>query len=457
MTPQTIVTLTKWCHGLLLQGEGDALVRSVSTDSRTLAPDSLFVALQGENFDAHDFLAVAAANGARAFLVSRELSRYPSGAVILVKDTLVALQALAKSWRKAWGHKVVGLTGSNGKTSTKDLVTAVLSQEFNTHATKGNLNNHIGLPLTILEIQGDHQVAVCEMGMNHPGEIAPLADIAAPDAAIITNIGTAHIEHMGSREGIAKEKATLAWAVAAEGAVILNADDDFTNFIGSRCPALVLTAGFSEHADIRVSEFQPDASGSQFMLQLPNLEAMPVKLPIPGRHMASNAALAAALGYHFGLSAEQIIAGLESVTLNKGRLQRRVVKGITLIDDSYNANPDSMNAALETLLGMPCEGRRIAVLGRMGERGAHAEKDHENLGMAVAAAGFPMLCTVGEDESKLIAAGARAANATTEVHSFSTHAECAAFLARMATPSDLVLIKGSRSAAMEKIIELLNF
>lgn len=456
MTPQTIQTLTEWCHGSLLQGEGDDMVRAVSTDSRTLAHECLFVALKGANFDAHDFLSTAAANGARAFLISRELAHYPSGAVILVGDTLGALQALAKSWRKAWGGKVVGLTGSNGKTSTKDLVTAVLNQEFKTHATSGNLNNHIGLPLTILETQGDHQVAVCEIGMNHPGEIAPLAEISAPDAAIITNVGTAHIEHMGSREGIAREKATLAWAVAAQGAVILNADDDFTNFIGSRCRAFVLTAGFSEHADVRVSDFVPDATGSQFLLHLPNLEARPVKLPIPGKHMVSNAALAAALGYHFGLSAEQIISGLETVHLNKGRLQRCVVNGINFIDDSYNANPDSMNAALETLLGIPCAGRRIVILGRMGERGEHAKRDHEALGRAVALAGFPVLCTVGEDESKLIAAGARETNAMTDINSFSTHAECAAFLAGTATPSDLVLIKGSRSAAMERIIEHLK-
>jgi UDP-N-acetylmuramoyl-tripeptide--D-alanyl-D-alanine ligase len=451
MNSQSIAQICEWCSGRLVQGDATAMVASVSTDTRTIAPGSLFVALAGENFDAHQFLPQASQQGGAAFLISRELPSYPPGAVILVPDTLLALQALAKAWREVWGGKVIGLTGSNGKTSTKDFVTSVLSQEFNVNATKGNLNNHIGVPLSVLATNTEHTVGVFEMGMNHPGEIAPLAAIARPDAGIITNIGTAHIEHMGSREAIALEKGMLAEAIGEDGCVILNADDAFTPSLRERTQAHVLTAGFHAEADIRVSDASMDGSGSQFLLHLPHHEAQRVHLPIPGKHMIGNAALAAAAGYHFGLTAAQIVQGLERVQLNKGRLQIRIVNGVTFLDDAYNANPDSMEAALETLQQFDCTGQRIVVLGRMGERGAHAAHEHRELGASVARRGFPILCTVGDDDSRLIAEGA--AGTALKVHSFSTHAACAAFLKSTVTPNDLVLVKGSRAAAMESVIE----
>lgn len=449
MTPQTLQTLADWCNGRLLQGDREAMIRSVSTDSRSVAGGQLFVALQGENFDAHDFLGSAAERGCTAFLISRALENYPVGGIILVKDTLQALQALAAAWRRVWGGRVLGLTGSNGKTSTKDLVASVLGTAVRVRATKGNLNNHIGLPLTMLAMDEEDEVGVVELGMNHPGEIAPLAAIAAPDVAIITNIGTAHIEFMGSRKAIALEKGMLAEAVDEDGCVILNADDDFTPAIAARTSAFVLTAGFAEHADVRVSDAQTVAPGSRFLLHFPNLPPLPVRLPVPGRHMVGNAALAAAAGYHFGLTAEEIISGLETASLNKGRLQMRTLGGLHFLDDSYNANPDSMRAALETMLSLPCEGRRIVVLGRMGELGIHAEREHRQLGELVASMKIPMLCTVGDNEARLIAEGAARGPVT---HHFSSHAACGDFLKQQAHPEDLILLKGSRSAAMEKIL-----
>ena len=449
MTPQTLQTLAEWCDGRLLQGEPDDLIRGVSTDSRSVAAGQLFVALQGENFDAHYFLASAAERGCTAFLISRALEKYPAGGIILVKNTLQALQALAAAWRKVWGGRVLGLTGSNGKTSTKDLVASVLGQAVRVRATEGNLNNHIGLPLTMLAMDEEDEIGVVEMGMNHPGEIAPLAAIAAPDAVIITNIGTAHIEFMGSREAIALEKGMLAEAVDEEGCVILNADDDCTPAIAARTAAFVLTAGFSDQADVRVSAAEAVAPGSRFLLHFPNLSPLPVRLPVPGRHMVGNAALAAAAGYHFGLTAEEIITGLESASLNKGRLQMCTVGGLNFVDDSYNANPDSMRAALETMLSLPCRGRRILVLGRMGELGIHAEREHRLLGELVASMKFPLLCTVGDDEARLIAQGAAQGTTT---HHFSTHAACGEFLRQQALAEDLILLKGSRSSAMEKIL-----
>ena len=411
------------------------------------------MALTGERYDAHDFLAQAVEAGAGALMVSRR-GDYPEGpAIIRVDDTLEGLQRLARNYRRDWGGLVVGLTGSNGKTSTKDLTHAVLrARGGNVSATKGNLNNHVGLPLTILSINPEDRIAVCEMGMNHPGEIAPLAAISAPDVAIITNIGTAHIEFMGSREGIAVEKGMLVEAVHEHGCVILNANDEFTPSLARRSVAPVLTAGI-DAGDIRVTDLMTDGAGSRFLLHLPDGSREPVRLPVPGRHMAGNAALAAAAGFHLGLRVTEIAAGLEAAELTKGRLQIRRVAGLTVIDDTYNASPDSSLAALETLAGFACAGRRIAVFGRMAELGDHSREAHLAVGRAVKRQGIDLLVTSGTTEALLIVEGFLAEGGNPgAVRSFEDHAACAAGLLREAAPEDIILLKGSRSTAMEKII-----
>ncbi len=452
MKPLTAETIAAWSGGSVIQGAA-AGITVVSTDTRALGPGSLFVALAGERFDAHAFLDQAVAAGASALLVSND-GPWPDGvAVIKTADTLQGLQKLSAAWRSEWGGTVVGLTGSNGKTSTKDLTTAILSQRWQTSATKGNLNNHIGCPLTILSTEPTDQVAVVEMGMNHPGEIAPLAAISRPNVAIITNVGTAHIEYMGSREAIALEKGMLAEAVDATGCVVLNANDDFTPAITTRCRGRVLTAGI-EAGDIRITDLRTSAAGSTFTLHLPDGESAPVHLPIPGRHMAGNAALAAAAAHYLGMRIEEIVAGLTGATLNKGRLQFRSIAGLTLLDDSYNANPDSMQAALETLAGITCTGRRIAVLGRMGELGDHSVAAHHRLGQQVQAHGFTCAVVLSGDAAH-IAAGFTADGGTT-LHTFSDHASCAAWLQSSAHPQDVILLKGSRSAAMERIADHLS-
>ena len=456
MKALTLETAADWCGGVLVQGSAAATVTAVSTDTRAIPQGALFVALCGEKYDAHDFLTQAAAAGAAALMVSRR-EAYPEGvAVIRVEDTLAGLQRLARNYRRDWSGIVVGLTGSNGKTSTKDLTRAVLSQRWKVNATKGNLNNHIGLPLTVLATEADDKIAVCEMGMNHPGEIAPLAAIAAPDVAIITNVGTAHIEFMGTREAIAVEKGMLAEAVHEGGCVVLNANDDFTPSIARRSSAPVLTAGI-ETGDVRISGLVTDATGSRFILHLPDASSAAVHLPLQGRHMAANAALAAAAGFHLGMRIEEIAAGLESAQLTKGRLQVRRAGGLTFLDDTYNANVDSMRAALETLAGFSCTGRRIAVLGRMAELGTHAGKDHRAVGEAAQLCGVQELCVVGNMDAPLIAEGFLAAGGSPRaLHSFPDCASCADYLRGTATPDDLILVKGSRSAAMEKVIELLT-
>jgi UDP-N-acetylmuramoyl-tripeptide--D-alanyl-D-alanine ligase len=290
------------------------------------------------------------------------------------------------------------------------------------------------------------------MGMNHIGEIAPLAAIAKPNAAIITNIGTAHIEHMGSRENIGLEKGRLVEALGPRGTAILNADDPFTPSLAARHSGATLTAGFAETADIRVTAAESTAAGSKFALTFPNKQTVEVLLALPGRHMIGNAALAAAAGWLRGLELEQIKQGLEAATLTKGRLQIRKVADTVFLDDSYNANPDSMLAGLRTLEEYQCEGRKIAVLGRMGELGIHAEAGHQTVGAAAASERIAMVCAVGNDDSRILANAAQEAGAI--VRHFPDHASCAEFLKTLSlTSQDVIFVKGSRSATMEKVIE----
>lgn len=453
MIPQTLATLADWSGARLLSGDPLAVASSVGTDTRRIERGCLFVALSGERFDAHEFAAQALAAGASAVMVSKECGLPPDANVLLVDDTLTGLQNLAAAWRRTWAGQVIGLTGSNGKTSTKDMIRAVLARQFTVRATKGNLNNHIGLPLTVLSAEATDSHGVFEMGMNHPGEIAPLAEIAGPDVAVITNIGTAHIEYMGSQDAIALEKGMLAEAVHPDGLVVLNANDSYTPAITARCQARVITAGMDK-GDIKVTDVRSSGAGCSFFLHLPDNTISQVQLPVPGKHMAGNAALAAAVGFHYGMGANEIVEGLESATLTHGRLQIRTRNGLLFLDDSYNANPDSMRAALETLLTFACTGRRIAVLGRMGELGPAAEPEHRALGKAVHQYGVDELCVVGVGDASLISTGyLEAGGNPVRHHAFESHAACAAHLRATAGATDIILVKGSRSAAMERVIE----
>lgn len=440
-------------RGRLLQGRADVVCRRVVTDSRKTGPGDLFVALAGERFDAHDFLAEVTQAGAAAVMVSRlpdGLVEWP-GAVIEVGDTLAGLQALASGYRRLLDPLIIGITGSNGKTSTKDLLSAVLRKKFRVTATLGNLNNHIGVPLTLLSMDAEDEVGVVEMGMNHFGEIEALARIAEPDAAVVTNIGIAHIEYMGSREGIAQEKGMLVEAVPAGGVAILNATDDMTPSLAARCRGRVLSAGVGA-GEVSASVLASDALGTRFSLSFPDGEMAEVQLPLVGRHMVGNATLAAAAGWHFGVKPALIAEALAEVRLTKGRLQVRQVGGVTFLDDSYNANPDSMKAGLKTLGELEVRGRRAAVLGRMGELGVHAASGHREVGEFAARSGLDLLLTVGGDEAALIGQSAGAVRADLRVQHVPTHAEGAAVLRDWVKEGDAVLLKGSRAAGMEQVL-----
>jgi len=451
MNPLTLSHIAQLAGASLSSGDGTVVINKVSTDSRTIKPSELFVALRGENFQGHDFVEASAKAGATGALVDLKWAGNVSNnfALLRATDTLQAYQTLAANYRRALGLKVLAITGSNGKTSTKDFAAAVLARRFRVTKTEGNFNNHVGLPRTILEATSENEVAVWEIGMNHPGEIAALSKIAAPDAAIITNIGVAHIEFVGSREAIALEKGALAQAIEPQGTVVLNADDPFTEEIAARTRAKVVLAG-TTGGTVRAIEIRQSAEGSEFTI-VEGAHRCRAQLPVAGSHMVQNALLAVAAGRAFGLSIEECAAGLAAAPLTKARLQIKEINGVQFLDDSYNANTDSMKAALRTLVELDTEGKRIAVLGEMRELGGESERGHREVGETAATLGVNQLITIG-DTADLIAEGARTAGLD-KVSSVRSTAEAAKLLGEIAKPGDLVLIKGSRAARTEQVIE----
>src|ERR1700736_778061 len=451
MNKLSIFQIAEFAGASVSVGDGNVSIEKISTDSRTMKKGELFVALRGENFDGHKFVEATAKAGAAGAIVDLKWrGKVPAKfAIVRAKDTLLAYQNLAANYRKALSIKVLAITGSNGKTSTKDFAASVLGRKFRVTKTQGNFNNHVGLPRTILEATSNDEVAVWEIGMNHPGEVAPLAKIAAPDAAIITNIGVAHIEFMGTRQAIAKEKGALAEAVAAEGAVILNADDPFSKGIAERTRAHVIFAG-TKDGTVRAIDIQQSADGSEFTI-IEGAHRCRAQLSVPGLHMVQNALLAVAAGRAFGLSLEEAAAGLASAPLTKARLQIKEINGVQFLDDSYNANPDSMKAALQTLVELDTDGKKIAVLGEMRELGKESERGHEEVGEAAAAFGIDHLIGIGEMGAIISRAAEKAGLEKSSV--VGSTSEAAELLLNMAAPGDLVLIKGSRLARTEDVIE----
>ena len=435
--------------GGFLEGDASLVLSRVITDSRSAQAGDLFVALRGERFDGHAFLSEVASRGVKAALVDGACREIPAGfSLIRVPETLAGLQQLAAEYRKTLPVRIVGITGSSGKTTTKDFTFSVLSQRMKGWCTSGNLNNHIGVPLTLLSGNSEAQMAVVEMGMNHAGEIALLAAMSRPEVGIITNIGVAHIEFLGSQHAIAVEKGALAAAVDVSGTVVLPAAEPFSGVIERMTDACILRAGLS-CGDVQAVDVQPMENGSRFALVYEGMRAE-VELAVPGLHMVQNAALSAAAGIALGVPLEAAADGLRGMKLTKGRMESRLVRGIHFLDDTYNANPDSMCAALRTLAQWPANGARIAVLGRMGELGAFAEEGHRQVGK-VAADGIDWIVAVGE-QADWIADEARR-NGAQRVDYFGDIDEASAALRSEIETGDVVLVKGSRSARMERVIE----
>ncbi|HZS19317.1 MAG TPA: UDP-N-acetylmuramoyl-tripeptide--D-alanyl-D-alanine ligase [Candidatus Udaeobacter sp.] len=451
MNPLSLSQIAQWAGGSLSSGVGNVIINRVSTDSRTIKAGDLFVALHGDNFDAHNFVEATAKAGAAGAIVRSDWNGNVAAnfALIRVTDTLKAYQALATNYRKSLDLEVIAITGSNGKTSTKDFAAAVLARKFRVAKTQGNFNNHVGLPRTILGAAAEDEVAVWEIGMNHPGEIAVLATIAAPDVGIITNIGVAHIEFMGSRENIADEKGALAEAIPAGGTVILNADDPFTPRIVARTRGKVILAG-TTGGTIRASEINQSGSGTEFTI-LEGAHRCRAQLPVPGLHMVQNALLAVAAGRAFGLSLEECAAGLVAAPLTKARLQVKEIHGVQFLDDSYNANPDSMKAALRTLVELDADGKKIAVLGEMRELGDQSRSGHREVGETAAALKVDHLIAIGNVAATMAEAAKQAGLENSSI--VASTADAAELLEELAAPGDLVLIKGSRLARTEDVIE----
>jgi len=429
----------------------DVAFSAVSTDTRTLGADALFVALKGPHFDGHDFIPQAIAAGACGLLVSEE--RLEPVAQIRVGNTRLGLGRLAAMWRDSFPVPLVGITGSNGKTTVKELTAAILRERGEVLATRGNLNNDIGLPLTLLRLQGE-RYAVVEMGANHPGEIGYLTHIARPDVAVITNAGAAHLEGFGDLAGVARGKGEILSGLTPEGVAVLNADDDF---FGYWCELLgerrLLSFGGSPRAHVRGdldgAETRWSENGFRSAMQVHYGEsAFEVELALGGRHNLMNALAAIAAGLAMGCSVEQIRRGLASVEPVSGRLRLQATPaGLRLIDDTYNANPDSVAAAIAVLQQAP--GERWLVLGDLAELGEGAEALHAAIGRHARAAGLTRFLTLGRLSRHAAEAFGEGAEAYQRIE------DLVSALKDRAAAGDTLLIKGSRSAGMERVVKLL--
>ncbi len=442
MLSAQLTELALWCGGRL-QG-GDARVEGVSTDTRQLGPGMLYVALRGERVDGHDLLQQALEAGAAAALVERavELVQLPQ---LVVADSLHALGELARRHRDRMQARVVGITGSNGKTTVKTLTASILSRVAPTHANPGNRNNEVGLPLAVLDLTPAHRFAVLEMGAGKPGDIAYLAQIAQPDVALVNNVAPAHLERMGSLEGVADTKGMIYEALPADGAAIINADDAFAETFARRVSARrILRFGLDTDAvDVHATDIVLGES-SRFTLHTP-VGQTTVELPLPGRHNIGNALAAAAIAVALDVPLPAIRDGLATACGVSGRFRlMRQAGGHALIDDTYNANPGSVAAAVRTLVTLP--GEPWLVLGDMGELGQDSEALHAGMGTLAKEAGITRLFTVGT-----LSRAASDAYGSGGCH-FDNLDALVAVLREALRPGVNCLVKGSRSAGMERVL-----
>lgn len=455
MDETSLKALAKMSGGKLLgpAAAADTAVRRVTTDSREAGPGDLFVALRGERFDGHDYVAQALDRGAAAAMVSRPMKKGEAtlAPMIFVDDTLTGLQAMARAYRGERSVRTVAVAGSNGKTGTKELVAAALGVKYAVLKNRGNLNNHIGVPISLLQFERRHQIGVFEVGTNHVGELVPLLRMVRPTAGVITVIGEEHLEFFRDLEGVAREEGALAEILPSEGLLALNADDPWSASIAKRCRARVVTFGFSKDADYRGFAVETRAEGTRFTARGPSGER-DLALRLLGRHQAANALAALAIADFFEVDFEKAAAALEEVSPAKMRMERKLTaEGVLLVNDAYNANPSSVRAALRAMAEISITGRRFAVLGEMRELGAAAEEGHRSVGRVAAECRVDVLLLVGEGV-EAIGEGARQAGAPPpRIERFAEAAEAAAFLRVHAARGDAVLIKASRGVALERV------
>ncbi len=429
--------ISQWVSKFWKNGVPEEPVTGISHDTRTLEPGNLYVALRGENFDGHDYVRQAFEKGAIGALVD-ERFEWMESPILGVPDTLKGLQEMASGYRKKWKGTVVGITGSVGKTTVKEMCATVLSMQGETHRTAGNYNNHIGLPLTMLSMPVTAQHGIFELGMNHAGEIGPLAQLLQPKIGIITDIGNAHREHFHSLEEIAREKARLVEQVASSGKVFIDRDSEWYPLMRRQTLASIVTVSFG-----RVGDYAGRNVGDGIM----EVNGIRYAMPLPGEHIMRNALRAIALGLEQGMEPSEVAEGLRKFKLPPMRWEPSTINGVEFINDAYNANPLSMRANLRTFAQLPGSGKKWAVVGGMCELGDIAAEEHADLGRYIDGLGLDGVIAVGELGELIVCHGSQPFFQTLEP------AEAAEILKNHLNSGDRVLLKASRGEQLERVLE----
>jgi UDP-N-acetylmuramoyl-tripeptide--D-alanyl-D-alanine ligase len=443
----TIEDIAKAVGGKILSGNPETVITGVSTDSRTIKPGDLFIALRGDKHDGHDHLYQVFENGAAAAIVDRETN--DGMKVVRVDDTLKALGDLAQFWRNRFSVRVVAVTGSNGKTTTKDMIAALLSKKYRVLKTEGNFNNLIGLPHTVFKMDEKTQVAILEMGMNHPGEIRRLTSIAHPEVGVITNVARAHLEGLGTLVEVAKAKAELLEGLPQEGVAILNEATPSYRLLKKFLRSPLKTVG-------KASGIKATLSETSFVTKV-GKKKVTFRMPILGKHNVSNALMAIAVGDYFGVPVAKMQAALKNLQAGSKRME--VVSAgqkINIINDCYNANPDSMVAGLEYLKDSAGKKRKVAILGDMFELGAESGKMHGELGQKAAGAKVGLLIAIGPHAADVVRGARRGKLSSERAFFFETVDAAIPVILALIRPGDLILVKGSRGMKMETITETLK-
>ena len=457
MEARSLKFIATACAGELLNGSPETRALRVCTDSRRVQAGDLFLALPGGRFDGHDFVRQAAEKGAVAVVVERQ--RVPAGwtgcALIAVANVRAALGQLAAAYREEFTLPLVVVGGSNGKTTTKELIASVLRQKLATLWSEASFNNDIGVPLTLLRLEKSHQAAVLEAGTNHPGELAPLLKMIRPNYGVITCVGREHLEFFGDLAGVAREEGWVAELLPAAGKLFVNGDDAVAGSLTERTRAGVVRVGFAAGNDWRAHGLRLDKQSVRFRVDGPGADfAGEYRINVLGRHQVVNALFAIAVGKELGLSRAEVAQGLAECRPPKMRLELWEAGGVRVLDDAYNANADSVGAALQTLQELPCKGRRVAVLGDMAELGAHSEAAHAEVGRRAAELGVAQLFAVGK-MAPIMARAARDAGLN-RVFEFTDVETAAAAVKSFVKSGDLVLLKASRATRLERIGDALR-
>ena len=460
MIKQKITAIAKACDGVIINRGDIEIINEISTDTRTIKEGNLFIPLAGENFDGHMFIGDAVKKGVAAVLVQEDKMESITGVgginIIRVKDTLEALACIAYYYKNLFDIPFIGVTGSVGKTTTKDLIAGVLSGKYNVHKNIGNFNNEVGLPITLFNLEPYHDISVLEMGMSSYGEILNLVNIVHPDIAIITNIGVSHIKYFGSKENIMKAKMEITANLKEKDYLLVNGDDEYLKNINRKDKDYnIVFYGLSSHNDFYPTDIRDlGEKGSTFVV---NMEGKPVQFKIgrPGLHNIYNVLAAIWIGIKYGMAPDEIQKGLDNFELSEMRLEILNKNNIKIIDDTYSASPDSMRVFIDVLKSMKAD-RKFAVLGNMFEMGDFAEEGHRDVGKYLADRGIDLLIAVGEMADWIALEAKKSGLKEENVFTVPTNKDAIDILKQNIRDNDAVLVKGSRGMTMEEIVRSLQ-